>query len=231
MSPPLFRLHQADLGYPSRLVLGGVDLTLAAGDFLVIGGPNGGGKSTLLRSLSGLIPLRAGRLEKNGTRIGYVPQQAAVESALPLTALEVCELGASAASPWWRALGGRYRAACRTALAQCQAADMQRRRFDQLSGGQRQRVLLARALATTPNCLLLDEPTAGVDRPTQATIASLLGSLHHSLGLGIVLVTHEFGPFQSVATRFLWVQDGLAAEASAADFVGRQGNLDHSLTR
>ena len=94
--------------------------------------------------------------------------------------------------------------------------------FHALSGGQRQRVLLARALASSPDCLLLDEPTAGVDRPTQHALAEMLGDLHRSSGRTVVLVTHEFGPFRKIAGRFVWVQDGSLHELTAGDFNRRQ---------
>lgn len=222
-------LRDLALGYSGTAVLQGVNLQLAAGDFLVIGGPNGGGKSTLLRGISGLIQPMAGSIERGRTRFGYVPQQATVRQALPLTALEMVELGASASQPWWKTIVTPRGSFHRKALADCQADGFVSMPFDALSGGQRQRVLLARALSSSPDCLLLDEPTAGVDRPTQFALAEMLGSLHRSSGRAVVLVTHEFGPFRDVARRFVWVQDGALRELSAADFHGRQNHNEPSL--
>lgn len=218
----MISLQNVALGYNGSAVIGNVDLRLAAGDFLVVGGPNGGGKSTLLRGISGLIQPISGILDRGRTRFGYVPQHATVEQALPLTALEMVGLGASAGLPWWRTLITRDSSRCREALRDCQAESFAKKPFHALSGGQRQRVLLARALATLPDCLLLDEPTAGVDRPTQHALAEMLGELHRRSGRAVVLVTHEFAPFRDIAKRFVWVQDGALRELTAADFHGHQ---------
>ena len=218
----MISLENVALGYGGVAVIEGVNLELADDDFLVIGGPNGGGKSTLLRGVSGLLEPLAGRIERGRSRFGYVPQHATVEQALPLTAIEMVELGASASEPWWRTLITPRASFHQQALRDCQAETFADKSFHALSGGQRQRVLLARALASSPNCLLLDEPTAGVDRPTQHALAAVLGDLHRSSGLAVVLVTHEFAPFREIAKRFMWVQDGALRELSAEDFHGRQ---------
>lgn len=211
-------LRNVALGYGGNAVIENVNLSINAGDFLVIGGPNGGGKSTLLRGISGLIPPMAGSIDRGLTRFGYVPQQAAVEQALPLTAIEMVGLGASARMPWRKTLVTPRASFLHQALRDCQADLFAEMPFHTLSGGQRQRVLLARALASSPDCLLLDEPTAGVDPPTQRALAEMLGQLHRSAGRTIVLVTHEFGPFRQIAGRFVRVRDGSLHEFTAGDF-------------
>jgi ABC-type Mn2+/Zn2+ transport system ATPase subunit len=222
MSRPLLQLQDATLGYGSDAILRRLDLELAAGDFVVIGGPNGGGKSTLLRSLAGLIPLLNGRREVGTVRFGYVPQQAAIEQALPITAREMVATGAAATLPWWRSIFGISNLEIRECLKACRADQFMNKPFAQLSGGQRQRVLLARALALNPTCLLLDEPTAGVDRVTQSALADLLSQLNKSRGMTVLLVTHEFAPFLSIATRLLWVHDGRCETVTSEHFAARQ---------
>lgn len=218
----MIELRDLALGYQNRSVIQGVNLMVAAGDFIVIGGPNGGGKSTLLRGIAGLLDPMAGSIHRGSTGFGYVPQHAGIDHALPLTAMEMVELGASSRQPWWKTIITPRSSFHREALGKCRAADLSGKPFHSLSGGQRQRVLLARALASAPDCLLLDEPTAGVDRQTQHSLAAMLDELHRSSHLGVILVTHEFAPFRGIANRFFWVQDGTLAELSAADFSGRQ---------
>ncbi len=203
----LCELRRASLGYDSHVVLSDLDLAVAAGDFIVIGGPNGGGKSTLLKSIARLLPPLRGEV-RGHARLGYVPQQAAIEPALPVTALEMVRLGAAAGRAWWRGFWPRDRADSLDCLRACRAEEFARKAFHTLSGGQRQRVLLARALATEPQCLLLDEPTAGVDRETQATLAARLTECVRERGLAVVIITHEAEPFLDAATRFLRVENG-----------------------
>jgi zinc transport system ATP-binding protein len=202
------RFRDAALGYRGHIVLPSVNLEIGAGTFVVVLGPNGGGKSTLLKSTAGLIPLLGGTRDVGGLRFGYVPQQAAVDPPLPMTALEMVQLGSAAVLP--HSIGFRRREAKEhlDCLARCESAGLAHRAFRDLSGGQRQRVLIARALAVNPNALLLDEPTAGVDRETQHAIAKLLGAMNRETRLTVVLVTHDHRPFAEHATRYLRVDDG-----------------------
>ena len=211
-------LKNLTLGYGGNAVIRDANLKIAADDFIVIGGPNGGGKSTLLRGISGLISPISGTIDRSCTRYGYVPQHATIEQALPLTAMEMVELGSSASVPWWKTLITRRSTYHHQVLRDCQADSFAKKPFDALSGGQRQRVLLARALASSPNCLLLDEPTAGVDRPTQFALAEMLGKLYRETQISIILITHELAPFKDIAKRFIWIQDGSLHELTASDF-------------
>lgn len=188
----LLRAEHASFGYDGRAVVRDVCFEVAPGRLVAVVGPNGSGKTTLVRGLVGLAPLVAGRVERRaGLRIGYVPQGDALDPLYPLSARDVVRLGASCDTPPWRLSGASERRRVDEALAACRAEPFARERFGTLSGGQKQRVLIARALATEPELLLLDEPTAGIDAQTAAAILDVLVSLRASRGVAVWLVSHQ----------------------------------------
>jgi len=202
----------AELGYPGRAVLRGVSLALRPGEFVAVLGPNGSGKTTLLRSLLGFVAPLAGRIERGpGLRVGYVPQRETLDDRYPLSGADVARLGTYGDVPCWRALGADARRRAHEALTACGALDFARRRYAELSGGQRQRILIARALATAPTVLLLDEPTAGVDTASEAAILDALEELRRERSLAIWLVTHHEEALRGRADRIARVGDGRVA--------------------
>lgn len=179
-------------------VLENVDLRLDEGDFVSLVGPNGGGKTTLLRLLLGLLEPTHGRVEIFGQppstarrQIGYLPQHAGHDQRFPVSVQDVVLLGRLSGSvprgPFRRA----DKSAAAEALAEVGLADLRRRPFAELSGGQRQRVLIARALACAPRLLLLDEPTASLDAHVEEEFHALLEELNRRLT--VVLVSHDLG--------------------------------------
>jgi ABC-type Mn2+/Zn2+ transport system ATPase subunit len=189
---PLLRVEAADFGYEGRPVVRRASLDVRPREFVILLGSNGSGKTTLLRGLLGLLPPLAGRVESRpGLRIGYVPQRETLDPLYPLSASDVVRLGAWRDLPFWRWSGSRERALTRDALEACRATPFAAQRYAELSGGQRQRVLLARALATEPELLLLDEPTAGIDPEAEEAILDLLRELRDARGLSVWMVTHH----------------------------------------
>lgn len=183
MSTALATLEQAELGYGSAVILSGVDFRLQAGDYIAVVGPNGGGKSTFLRSLLGSLPLLRGRREMiKDLRVGFVPQELKLDRELPLSARDLVEMGG-----WGR--GGAALSA-EAALQRVGLAQHADKRFATLSGGQKQRALLARALVCGPQVLLLDEPVSGVDAQATELIYQVLGDCARTGG-AVVLVTHH----------------------------------------
>lgn len=208
MSEALLALEDADLGFPGARVLRGVELRVAPGSFTAVVGDNGSGKSTLLRTLVGVLPPRRGRLRRRpGLRIGYVPQQARLDPLFPLTAAEVVGQGLDRGPGRPRRHGRAEAEQVAAALARVGLADAGPRLFARLSGGQKQRALLARALVLPVDLLLLDEPTAGVDRRAAADIHGLLRARVGS-ETAVVLVTHHPEALDETACDWWTTADG-----------------------
>jgi ABC-type Mn2+/Zn2+ transport system ATPase subunit len=189
---PILALEGAAIGYGGRAVLSGIDLAVHAGDFLAVVGPNGGGKTTLVRTLLGALPLVEGRLVRpRPLRVGYVPQREHVDAIWPFRVAEVVLMGRVPALGPLRRPGAPDREAVRAALAKVGIEDLAGRWYGELSGGQRQRTLIARALAADPELLALDEPTNGMDPGAELATMDLLRDLQRGAPLAIVMVSHR----------------------------------------
>lgn len=192
---PLVEMRGVSFRYDADPVLQDVNLVVEPGDFACIIGPNGGGKSTLLRLMLGLIEPSAGGVRLFGgrprgarQRIGYMPQHVYVDRQFPVSALDVVLMGRLRGMGPYRQ---QDRDAARKALEQVGLTPHARKRFAALSGGQRQRALIARALASEPEVLMLDEPTASLDMAAEDEIYALLRDLNtrHT----IIVVSHDVG--------------------------------------
>jgi len=178
----------------------GVTLRVERGQRLGILGPNGGGKSTLIKLILGLIAPETGRVRVLGTdperarlagRIGYLPQRQGADLDWPLSVRQVVELGITCRRRGWSGAGADERAAIDESLALVGMSELARRPIGALSGGQLQRVMIARAIAPRPELLVLDEPTLGVDVGGVRLFAEMIDTLRARLGLTIVVVTHD----------------------------------------
>jgi zinc transport system ATP-binding protein len=205
-----------------------VTLAIEQGTFVGIAGPNGGGKTTLLRLALGLERPGTGTVRvfgqppgtRGGPRVGYLPQRAQLFSGTPVTVRELVEAGRLAV----RGPFGPLRASDREAVARAIERVGLGHRADAplrtLSGGMQQRAFIAKALATEPALLALDEPTTGVDAESQESLAALLAELRAELGVTILYVSHEFGAVEHVVSRLVLVRrrivfDGLPSELPA----------------
>ncbi|MGW4028954.1 metal ABC transporter ATP-binding protein [Streptomyces sp. NPDC004838] len=204
---------RATLG--SRPVLRGIDLTVERGEVVALLGANGSGKSTAVRSVIGQVPLTGGRVELFGTelrrfrhwsRVGYVPQRTTAASGVPATVREVVSSGRLS-----RARLGRFsradRAAVDHAIGLVGLSDRAKDSVSALSGGQHQRVLIARALASGPELLIMDEPMAGVDLAAQGVLAETLRE-QVAAGTTVLLVLHELGAIEPLIDRAVVLRDG-----------------------
>ena len=196
-------------------ILRDINLCIRAREAVAIVGPNGSGKTTLLRTLAALTPFQQGSIELFGTplrrfrswhRVGYVPQHATL-NVQNATVREVVTSGRLAHRGAFRWFTRADRAIVAEALERVGLADRARWPFAPLSGGQKQRALIARALATQPDLLIMDEPLAGVDLEGQTILARLLGELRDD-GLGVVLVLHELEAVAGVLDRTIRLRDG-----------------------
>jgi ABC-type Mn2+/Zn2+ transport system ATPase subunit len=177
------------VGYGSRAVLEGLTFTVEQGQRVAVLGPNGGGKSTLVRLLLGELTPRAGLLEVSA-RTSVVPQTERSRLDYPVTALDVAVMGSVARLPWWRRPGRRERRSALGALAAVNLRELAGRTFGELSGGQRQRVLVARALVQDAGLVLLDEPFTGVDAASAEVLSALIDRLAAE-GRGVLVATHD----------------------------------------
>ncbi|MFJ3206662.1 metal ABC transporter ATP-binding protein [Streptomyces flaveolus] len=204
---------RADLG--SRPVLRGIDLTVRRGEVVALLGANGSGKSTAVRTIIGQVPPVDGEIELFGTprrrfrawaRVGYVPQRTTAAGGVPATVTEVVSSGRLS-----RARFGVLRKAdheaVRRALDLVGMADRAKDSVNALSGGQHQRVLIARALASEPELLIMDEPMAGVDLASQEVLAATLRE-QVAAGTTVLLVLHELGPLEPLIDRAVVLRDG-----------------------
>ena len=187
----LIQIENLSHSYGNTKALENINLTIKNNDFLAIIGPNGGGKSTLLKLILELLPLQNGKLIKNikNSEVGYVPQNTNLNTDFPITALEVVLMGHIKIK---RKLFGYAKEDINCALNSLRQVGMENfanKKIGDLSGGQRQRVFIARALCSSPKILMLDEPTASIDVKGQQDIYELLRELNKSIA--IVVVSHD----------------------------------------
>jgi len=205
----LIRFSGASIGYNGSPVLEAVNLEITRGSFVGVLGANGSGKSTLLKTVVGILPVLEGGLEflMGRPRFGYVPQRDTLDALYPLTAFEVALMGTYGRLGPLSFVRKEMRELTLEALAEVRAEGLAKRLFAELSGGERQRILIARALAADPECLVLDEPVAGIDHATVEVIMDLTSALHKRRGLTVVMVNHHILSLRGRADEIVWVSE------------------------
>ncbi len=185
-------------------VLAHVDFAIRPAEIVTVVGPNGSGKSTLVRALLGHVPLAAGRVErKPGLRIGYVPQRVHIEQALPMTVRRFLSLPVRVSDA---------RAAAE--LARTGVPGLESRQISALSGGQFQRVLLARALLSDPQLLVLDEPTQGLDQPGMVGFYKLIEEVRSQTGAAVLMVSHDLLVVMRASDRVICLNGHICCEGT-----------------
>lgn len=208
-APVIVECRDLCFGYANSLVLEDVNFSIHQGESLCVIGPNGGGKSTLMKLILGLIEPVQGSLKilgqsprKAQRSMGYVPQAMRFDAQFPISALDIVLMGRLdrlLVGPF----SGKCREAARSALDEVGMLDLAHRPFSDLSGGERQRVMIARALACEPRLLLLDEPTANIDLSVEAQLIETLVKLRHKMT--IIMVTHDLDLVSSIGDSVLCV--------------------------
>ncbi|MCP4676297.1 MAG: metal ABC transporter ATP-binding protein [Deltaproteobacteria bacterium] len=209
----LVELKRVAIGYGKKPLVDGIDLAVMPGDFLGLVGPNGAGKSTLLKTILRIIKPRGGEVfRRSGLRIGYVPQRTRVDSIYPLTALEIVRSGGMGPKEMGdkrRLLASATHDQGMKALEQAGVADLAKKSLRDLSGGQQQRTLIARALVRSPDLLILDEPTAGMDLPAEQELLDFVTRLNRDHKANIILVVHQLSLVAGRASRIALINKDL----------------------
>jgi zinc transport system ATP-binding protein len=223
-------LRGVSFGYrPGQRVLESVDLALGEGEFVAVAGPNGGGKTTLVRVVLGLERPTSGTALLYGEpahrysarrALGYLAQRSQVGGDAPVTVREVVGAGRLASGRLVGRLGHEDRRLVDEAIARVGLAAVAEAPVRTLSGGMQQRAFIAKALAGEPSLLVLDEPTTGVDTESQESLGELLAALHGELGATIVYVSHEFGAVEHHVERLVLVRRTIVFDGAPQDLPG-----------
>jgi zinc transport system ATP-binding protein len=219
--------------YGANHVLENVSFVVNAGDYIGVIGPNGGGKTTLLNLILGLLKPSEGEikvfgkkimdLKKERARIGYVPQRLSqLDANFPGTVEEIVASGRTPANGLFHIFSKQDKAAVERAIAIAQVGDLISKLVGDLSGGERQRVMIARALVGDPKALILDEPTTGVDITAQEQFYHFLGELNHRHNLTIVFVSHDIDIIANEVHQLLLLNKRVVSFGAAKDLINKR---------
>lgn len=222
---PVVRLRDAEARIGSSAVWSGVDIEVGQGQFTAILGPNGSGKTTLLRVLLGELPLAAGSAAVLGQqpgaakgRIGYLPQRRHFDTSIRIRGIDLVRLGLDGAR-WGLPLRFSGRERVDEVIGLVGAADYATRPIGRLSGGEQQRLLIAQALVSGPELLILDEPLDSLDLPNQTAVAALLARISHRQQVTVLLVAHDVNPLLTYLDRVVYFGAGRAAAGTPREVI------------
>jgi zinc/manganese transport system ATP-binding protein len=233
MQPPAIIARDLAAGYGAHRVWAHANFSIAPGSFTAILGPNGGGKSTLIRMILGLLPPADGQLQVLGVKprrgnplIGYIPQRSTFDPELSIRGRDFVSLGVDGHRWGVRLLGAGAAAAAAASIRSVDAESYADRPIGQLSGGEQQRLLLAQALVGNPRLLLMDEPLSQLDVRNQSLIVQLIGDLTRARELTVLLIAHDVNPLLPHIDHVLYVAQGNVAMGTPEEII-----TSESLTR
>jgi len=222
---PIIHVEGLQYRVGKQEILSDISFDIEQGEYVALLGPNGGGKTTLVKALLGLITPSSGKIEIFGIdrkrfkawyKIGYVPQNVSLfDSNFPLSVYETVSLGLAAKKPWFSRLSREDKVQIESVLETASIANLREKNLSELSGGQRQRVMIARALVSQPEILILDEPSTGVDIASQHKFYDFLKQLNREQNLTIIFITHDLGVIADDVTHVLSVNQKLIYAGTA----------------
>lgn len=221
-------IKNVSFSYGKINVLDNISLNIDSGDYVGIVGPNGGGKSTLLKLIVGLLLPQKGTIRifghsvseaKDHLDIGYVPQRAGQENQFPATVEEIVESGRINHIGIFKRISKDDTKAVQEAMELANITDLRERMISELSGGQRQRVYIARSLTKNPKILILDEPTEGIDMTSKQKFYQILENLNKKLGITIIIVSHEIDMIAKQVKNVICLNNTLVCQTDSRDFI------------
>jgi ABC-type Mn2+/Zn2+ transport system ATPase subunit len=223
----MLAFEHADLGYGRVKVLSDLNLVLSEGDFLGIVGPNGTGKTTILKAMLGILKPIGGQVRRNtSARLGYVPQRQFIDEVFPLTVMDVAIMGRYPRLGIFARPSRRDKDLVLECLGHVGIADLATRPYRDLSGGQKQRTLIARALAAEPQVLILDEPTNDMDIASEHAIMELIKHLHDKDNITVVMVSHLLNVVSNYVKKLALIDGGLRVVGNTEEVLSSKNLTD-----
>lgn len=208
MTEEIINLTDVTIGYGKKIIAQNINFAVCKNDFIGLVGPNGAGKTTLLKTILTSIKPLSGSITKKDLKVGYVPQRDTLQPLLPYSVYDVVMMSRYSKLGYLKNPGKIDKEIVEESLMQVDISDLKDMHYKSLSGGQRQRALIARALASQPSILILDEPTNGMDTPSHYSLLNLISNLHNKKNLAIIMVSHLLTDVANYVKKLILIDNG-----------------------